>query len=76
MIVSQYAYREHPKTEAAKWISATINFIMYTCAFINVTRQINRLRGPIALCHTVTKFILWECAPICESSVNQIVDSR
>lgn len=74
MIVSQYAYQEHPKTEAAEWISATINFIMYT--FINVTRQINRLRGPIVLCHTVTKFILWECVPICESSVKQIVDSR
>lgn len=39
MTGSQHAQYQNPETEAAKWHSAIINFIIYTCAFPTVARQ-------------------------------------
>ncbi len=36
---SQHAQYQDPETEAAKWNSAIIHFIIYTCAFLTVTCQ-------------------------------------
>ncbi len=41
--VSQYARYKDPETEAAKWNSAVIHFIIYTCAYPAVTHQIGYL---------------------------------
>ncbi len=38
--VSRQAQHQDPETEAAKWNSVIINFIIYTCAFPTETCQI------------------------------------
>ena len=35
--VSQHTQYQDPETEAAKWNSAIVSFIIYTCAFPTVT---------------------------------------
>ncbi len=37
--ISQHAQHKDPDTEAAKWNSAIINFIIYICAFYTVIFQ-------------------------------------
>ncbi len=37
--VSQHEQYQDPETEAAKWNSVIINFIIHTCAFLTVTCQ-------------------------------------
>ncbi len=37
--VSQHAQHQDPETEAAKWNSAVIHFIIYTCDFPTVSCQ-------------------------------------
>lgn len=39
MTVSQHAQHQDPETEAAKWNSAIVHFITYTCDFPAVTCQ-------------------------------------
>ncbi len=46
--VSQHAQYQDPETEAAKWNSAIIDFIIYTCAFLILTCQ-NVSRGKIPI---------------------------
>ena len=41
MIVSQHVQYKDPETEVAKWNTAIINFIIYTCVF------------PYLLCHNI-----------------------
>ncbi len=35
-----------PETEAAKWNSAIINYIIYTCAFLTVTVKKSLVKKP------------------------------
>lgn len=48
--VSQHAQCQEPETEAAKWNSAIVDFITYTCVFPTVTCQNSFSLFPVLRC--------------------------
>ena len=56
--VSQRAQYQDPETEATKWNSAVINFIIYTCAFPAVTCQNVFLEK--GFCCAVSPLVAWQ----------------
>ncbi len=64
MLVWQWAQYQDPETEAAKWNSAIIHFIIYTCAY-TVTHE------NVYPVEKVLPFFSYYCAPIFKKYILQ-----